>query len=117
MACLTTRQIFSGKHPFHEFTRNYPVVTSVMEGKRPTRPTEAPLDDNIWSLVEACWAQQPNDRPSATQIMQRLVTFTRTRGYVDLDEWDNLLEPNPWPLAGHPFSAYSPDYERVNFQE
>ncbi|KIM76252.1 hypothetical protein PILCRDRAFT_654444 [Piloderma croceum F 1598] len=118
-AC-TIYQIFSGKHPFHEFTRNYPVVTSVMEGKRPARPTEALLDDNIWRLVEACWTQQPNDRPSATQIVQRLVTFTRRRGYVDqrpVDEWDNPLEPNPWPLAGHPFSAYSPDYERLYFQE
>ena len=91
-----------------------------MEGKRPARPTEAPLDDSIWSLVEACWAQLPTDRPSATQIVQQLATFTRSRGDVDrrpVDDWDNPLEANPWPLAGHPFSTYSPDYERVRFKE
>jgi hypothetical protein len=113
MSRLTTLQVFWGKPPFHEYRYDNNAAWALMSGKVPTRPAEAALDDNIWNLVQACWAQ-PTERPSAKQIVQRLISFGP--GSVDerpIDKWDNPLQDYPSPLAGHPFSTYAPDYEGI----
>ena len=39
----------------------------VAGGYRPPR-TEA-FDDGVWALIEACWAQDPLDRPTAAEVV------------------------------------------------
>ena len=50
---------------------------AVKEGKRPSRPLDEVsrirgLNNEIWNIIEACWTQDPNARPSATEVVERL---------------------------------------------
>ncbi|KDQ65064.1 hypothetical protein JAAARDRAFT_52980 [Jaapia argillacea MUCL 33604] len=59
------------------------VIYDVLKGVRPARPLEDPskplMSDSLWSLVQWCWAQDPEDRPSAKTLVQAL------RRCIDLD--------------------------------
>jgi hypothetical protein len=54
----------------------------VEKGERPPRPEgihfcpEIPLDD-LWSLVEACWAQFPDQRPTGREVQIAIERFQR----------------------------------------
>ena len=76
-------QIFSGLIPFQSITKDFHVITNVISGKRPLRPTPSEmaamgvpadhmLDDTIWSIIEACWRANPGDRPTASDIVHYL---------------------------------------------
>ncbi|KAI9201790.1 kinase-like domain-containing protein, partial [Polychytrium aggregatum] len=52
--------------PMHQMT----VVRQVCKGKRPKRFDGIP--DQIWSLVESCWHQDPYHRPSFVDILSQL---------------------------------------------
>lgn len=45
-------------------------VVQVLNGLRPHLPPDVP--HNIARLAEACWAHEPNDRPSAQQVQEQL---------------------------------------------
>ena len=38
------------------------------------------LDDKIWNLIEACWQMNPADRPTASNLVQTLLSQLETRG-------------------------------------
>jgi hypothetical protein len=49
-----------------------------MQGKRPAQPSHSlsrarGMSDVVWLLIDACWAQDPMKRPSANDIIQRLL--------------------------------------------
>ena len=103
--------MFSGELPFHEIPRDYSVILAVMSGKRPRRPLHdmcriRGLSNDLWDLIEICWADRPSDRPTASQIMERL--YALPHGHVDqrpLDEFDlslssRILDSQP----EHPFA-------------
>jgi len=69
-------QILTLELPFSDL-KGYPQVILTLHAKgRPSRPgSEADrrgLTDGLWHLMEACGAQSPRDRPSATAIAQYL---------------------------------------------
>jgi hypothetical protein len=48
---------------------------NIMHGRRPRRPaslSSTPFFDCIWSLIERCWAQEEEDRPSMEQVILML---------------------------------------------
>ena len=50
---------------------------AVKQGKRPSRPLHElsrvrGLNDEIWDIIVACWTQDPDARPSATEVVERL---------------------------------------------
>jgi len=58
------------------------VVSKVMDGERPERPRGregARFTDDLWRMLEGCWKPQPEDRPSAEDVLL-------------------VLEGNPLPL-------------------
>lgn len=60
-------EIFSGKEPFSQFTFSVEIGKQVSKGLRPTMPDDCPT---TWAnLIELCWAQDPNSRPSFQQIL------------------------------------------------
>jgi serine/threonine protein kinase len=110
--CLTERQIFSGRLPFHEITNDYRMMVAVREGKRPSRPSDSRcrirgLDNEIWTIVQACWAQDPNCRPTAHQIVQQLRSSpTRVVDERPVDHCDPSFPLRTlYSQAEHPFSA------------
>jgi hypothetical protein len=54
----------------------------VINGQRPSRPEdidfipEIPFDD-LWQLVEACWAQLPDKRPTASDAEKIILQLRR----------------------------------------
>ncbi|KAG6853853.1 hypothetical protein C0991_000614 [Blastosporella zonata] len=80
-------EIFSGDIPFPEFNLDSAVIYKVMRGQRPPRPVQCKphgtpcsflgLDDALWGIVESCWKQDPDERPTmgivAAKLPQRAV--------------------------------------------
>lgn len=62
-------ETISGNLPFHEDT-DLAVFVKVMEGERPPRRARFPED--LWKMMELCWAPQPNDRPSIEGVLRHL---------------------------------------------
>ncbi|KAF9445045.1 kinase-like protein, partial [Macrolepiota fuliginosa MF-IS2] len=64
--------------PFHDCQVESQVIRRLLAGDLPTRPQGDPItdmdkiDDEIWDLMNRCWAQQPDDRPSCLQILHQL---------------------------------------------
>ena len=49
------------------------MMNAVLAGERPTRPSpEAYFPDDVWLLVEACWAQTVCDRPNVSIVCEKL---------------------------------------------
>ena len=75
---LSPLQIFSGEIPFQDISCWSSLRSDVVKyGKRPAKPEPQDdigreLDDKLWSLIEACWSQEPSNRPTAETVSLRL---------------------------------------------
>jgi len=100
-------KIFSGDIPFHELSNDCAVLLKVVNGIRPSRPTEVSktqgLDNDIWQLIETCWDHQPNTHPRAVEVV--LFFLPRLTQPRAVQTWDksfvsrlraNLLEHPPF---------------------
>ncbi|KAF9259373.1 kinase-like protein, partial [Marasmius fiardii PR-910] len=76
-AC-TVYEILAGEVPFAHLKVDAQVILKVINGERPKRPTEVRwCPDNIWALVEQCWAQESHLRPTAAVIHSFLMHLER----------------------------------------
>ncbi|KAK6996948.1 kinase-like domain-containing protein, partial [Favolaschia claudopus] len=82
-------EIFTGNLPFHRLTPDIAVMYKVMQGERPERSST--ISDEVWSLMEECWSQCPEDRLSAEQVVFRLrnrpIGAVPTKSAMDWDPW------------------------------
>ncbi|KAJ7124051.1 kinase-like domain-containing protein [Mycena crocata] len=70
-------EIMTQKAPFYELAEPAIPFKVVSEGFRPTRPEHWPTktakhSDAIWQLMEDCWHENPDVRPQASSVVQRL---------------------------------------------
>ncbi|KAJ7139294.1 kinase-like domain-containing protein [Mycena epipterygia] len=97
-------EIFTAKSPFFDVANEMAVAINVINGHRPSRP-ETLSQDTLWVLIEDCWKQEPDKRPTATEITQRLVSplIGATTAGSDTD-WDEKYSARfrrsvqQWPL-------------------
>ncbi|KAJ7606526.1 kinase-like domain-containing protein [Roridomyces roridus] len=68
-ACVVY-EMLTGKPPFPELYMDGAVIQVVLEGRRPSRPLSCP--DNLWNLLQDCWKEQADSRPSASEVVERL---------------------------------------------
>ncbi|KIM82231.1 hypothetical protein PILCRDRAFT_71097, partial [Piloderma croceum F 1598] len=109
-------EVFSDQYPFHDITNDYRVMAAVAKGARPPRPSHAlslvrGLNNAVWNIVESCWSQDPNDRWSAHQIVERLRSLP---GLVEdrrpFDDFDaSFPARTAYSQAKHPFSFLTDD--------
>ncbi|KAF7966471.1 hypothetical protein HWV62_38170 [Athelia sp. TMB] len=101
-------EIFSERIPF-EGKNDLQVIRAVSIGKRPERPANAHsrgLTDDVWGIMDDCWAQLPEKRLSAGQAVGRM------RGLPELPVDDRLLDQDDMPSLSrtiykqshHPFA-------------
>ncbi|KAJ7895941.1 kinase-like domain-containing protein, partial [Mycena olivaceomarginata] len=64
-------EILTGKVPFFEISVEMAVAIKVTTGARPSKPKTISPED-IWNLVEDCWSQNADERPTTAVILQRL---------------------------------------------
>ncbi|KAI3602834.1 amp-ligase [Moniliophthora roreri] len=69
-AC-TIFEVMTGSPPFPGIA-DAVVMLKVINGARPPRPTDGWCPDDIWSIVERCWSQNPGERLCAVWIEQYL---------------------------------------------
>ena len=72
---MVVYEVLAGRFPFYQ-DANFVVFKHVLEGKHPRRPRGvegAWFTDDVWGLLERCWAWQPDSRPSIRDVLQRLV--------------------------------------------
>ncbi|KAJ7113514.1 kinase-like domain-containing protein [Mycena epipterygia] len=86
-------EILTGKVPFYELPNDMAVMFKVVEGRRPSRPTsgsDTVALDSLWELLEDCWKETPDKRPTAAQIVERLkspsIQATTTQSTTDWNE-------------------------------
>lgn len=69
-------QVFTEAVPFSHLRDGPVLVEVVIHNRRPPRPSEPAmqrgLDDNMWKLMQDCWANSPTDRPRIDGIVDLL---------------------------------------------
>ncbi|KAJ7883532.1 kinase-like domain-containing protein [Mycena olivaceomarginata] len=72
-SCVTY-EILTGKVPFYELRNDMAVMTRVAQGYRPPRPDScsSPDLDGVWELMQKCWEEDVQTRPTASQIVEWL---------------------------------------------
>ncbi|KAK1218885.1 hypothetical protein PQX77_018412 [Marasmius sp. AFHP31] len=67
-AC-TVLEIITGKPPFASLTDPTVMYEVMVNNARPPRPPEIFwCPNNVWALVQRCWAQRSQDRPKANEV-------------------------------------------------
>ncbi|KAJ7670959.1 kinase-like domain-containing protein [Mycena rosella] len=91
-ACVVY-ELLTGNPPFPEMRTEGAVIIAVLEGYRPSRTPSCsgtPSLDSLWSLLQDCWEEQPAMRPTAGQIVKRLlgseIQAKKTHSVTDWDE-------------------------------
>ncbi|CAL1702395.1 unnamed protein product [Somion occarium] len=70
--CLCV-EVLTRKVPFSCVPSDAQVIAKVLKGLRPSRPTlenGLSLPDDLWSLLQGCWAGNPFDRPDDGAIVE-----------------------------------------------
>jgi len=73
-------EVLSGQAPFTQM-RDFIVARKVTDGERPARPEGAKgawFTDDIWGMVNLCWAAQPASRPNITVVVDCLDKVSET---------------------------------------
>jgi len=72
---MVALQILTSNIPFHNIAHDSVVIFMVVNGKRPEprdyNQFQAPLN-TFWTMLEACWAQRPENRPEMTVVLKFL---------------------------------------------
>ena len=64
-------QVFTGAVPFNN---DLPAaaVLAIIAGKRPPRPAHHQLTNQLWTLMQRCWDQDPHLRPEVSEVFRVL---------------------------------------------
>ncbi|KAI9204414.1 kinase-like domain-containing protein [Polychytrium aggregatum] len=92
-------EVLNNARPVWVSTDGTPIRPRAVEAlvSKGTRPKQTPaIPDDIWALIERCWAQIPETRPSFTDI---LVSLQPYRNYVPVRGPTPPPQPQPQPAA------------------
>lgn len=90
-------KIFTGQVPFFEYRRDSTVMLNVGRGNRPSRPalsslawSDWGLTDSVWGLMENCWKDNPEERPTVGDVLAWLQVTPETGQGSKPESWINL---------------------------
>lgn len=101
------------RDPYYHISGGVATLRAVLDGKLPIRPKGGgasqvdKIDDDMWSLMERCWAREPGDRPTADEIVEELESWGLGR-HEDDDFQNYVLEEHQ--ILRHAMRKY-PDVE------
>ncbi|KAH9935725.1 uncharacterized protein B0H18DRAFT_421499 [Fomitopsis serialis] len=96
-------EVFTGRIPFFNLTRDATVVFRVILGIRPERPAAATplgLSDDVWTLMDNGWGPQWHRRPRIRHVLEILRESLRRYGLFG-------THPPTWPLADDRYTPSS----------
>ncbi|KAJ7207561.1 kinase-like domain-containing protein, partial [Mycena pura] len=92
LQAYSPEQILSGKVPFYDVMEHAIVFAVVIDKAQPKRPIPwpaTPVHSSLWELMEVCWNYDAVSRPTAAQIVQRLVASPIEAQPTHLEtDWD-----------------------------
>lgn len=56
--------------PYHYLRTDAQVVIQLHQGIKPRRPSASFVDDEQWDLIQMCWKEPPEERPTSTQVLK-----------------------------------------------
>jgi len=74
---MTTLEILTDVPPFGAKTKGPRIIQKVASGQKPNRVDHPEIEqyackEELWALLEECWGDAPDARPSADVVVQRL---------------------------------------------
>ena len=69
--CIISLQVFTGAPPFYGAS-NPAIMLHTISGKRTPRPTHPTFTEDLWTLTQRCWNQDPHLRPDILEVLQIL---------------------------------------------
>ncbi|KAG8790412.1 hypothetical protein FRC12_011927 [Ceratobasidium sp. 428] len=74
-ATFCAQETTSSQLPYADIKLEYAVALGIIEGRRPKRPentipTGSEQGNMLWFLFEACWRQDPSERPTAPFVVE-----------------------------------------------
>lgn len=63
------------------------VLLEAQNGKKPRRPAGPAITDTIWSRINECWVDEPEQRPSMEQLCSNL-----RRMFHNASSWQALTQ-------------------------
>jgi hypothetical protein len=94
LCMLILLELFEGREPFHECRSQFRIQCDVVSGKRPTRPRQdcerkcmMEPTDAMWALVQRCWHQDEDHRPTMNEVVE------------ELENLQDLNAPRPPPIV------------------
>ncbi|KAG1726254.1 kinase-like domain-containing protein, partial [Suillus paluster] len=67
-------QVLTGNVPWRHLTKEGTIAVRVYEGTIHPRPDDERISDQHWNFMVSCWSRTPNDRPSAKEALQFVVS-------------------------------------------
>ena len=64
-------QLFTGAIPFNNGS-SIMAISAITRGRRPPRPTHPMFTEDLWTLMQRCWDQEPHLRPEVSQVLRVL---------------------------------------------
>jgi len=58
--------------PFGDMKNDTAVIMAIINNLRPRKPTNLPLADALWPILQQCWEQSPDKRPDMLAICEEL---------------------------------------------
>ncbi|KAJ7607029.1 kinase-like domain-containing protein [Mycena polygramma] len=93
-ACVAY-EILTGKPPFPELRMDGAVINAVLGGCQPSRPEScsgSPLLNALWDILQSCWDQEPAKRPTATEVVRRLMgPDIQAKTMQSTTDWDDTF--------------------------
>lgn len=76
-------KVFTGAIPF---SGQMPLVAmlNMTRGERPPRPTHPTFTDNLWTLMQRCWDDDPHQRPETSQVLEILWSVPRLLRWISV---------------------------------
>ncbi|KAJ7983214.1 kinase-like domain-containing protein [Mycena polygramma] len=93
-ACVAY-ELLTQQPPFAELRLEVAVITKILEGSRPAKPTshlKTTQLHRLWDLIQDCWKEQPEMRPTADQIVQQLMgPAIQAQTTLSSADWDETF--------------------------
>jgi len=110
--------VLTGLPPFGAEKRRHPeIIFRVLEGKRPRKPEnvgDIGFGGGTWELVQKCWHQDREERPTVEKISKHFQYVARTSSIVPPGPKTPVCEAGA-PTASEP-DSFSEDYGRCLLQ-
>ena len=95
----------TGRRPFWNHVHDTELIIRIYDGLRPPINTNAP--EGYIELMQECWNLDPKKRPTATDLMNKIMTIKSRESY---NETKVTESPDVGPITNIPGAIYKSRY-------